>query len=235
MARTKTAQRTAANRIIFVDGAFEWPDALRTLLQGEGYVAVHTSEMDSLPELLLRGSVAAVLVGARPLGAKDLLTLQECRGVFPGVAVVVLATPPAQPELKRAFDIGATAFLSWPAPIEAVRRALASGGRERTAECATTLHVEGPAPPGSLARALADAVHGALAGLAGPWDVTIRPSQGSFTVTIVGPDARLWSMVSADADPVTVAGRVQAACARCLGGTAGDPPVRAHTGARRCK
>jgi DNA-binding NarL/FixJ family response regulator len=70
----------------------------------------------------------ALFVAARPLAASDLLLLRLVRETSPGTAIVVVTRTPTHPDLKRAFESGATAFLSWPASIDSLRQAIASGG-----------------------------------------------------------------------------------------------------------
>jgi DNA-binding NarL/FixJ family response regulator len=55
--------------------------------------------------------------------------LQRARERWPGTAIVVITRRPNDPDVKRAFECGATAFLSWPASTEALRCAIASGAR----------------------------------------------------------------------------------------------------------
>lgn len=114
--------------VVFVNDAADWPPDLLGCITHEGYAASRIEDLSLAPSFLRNGGVRALFVGARPLGAKDLLLLRECREVSPSTAVVVMTTTPTQPDLKRAFESGATAFLSWPASPEVVRRALSSGG-----------------------------------------------------------------------------------------------------------
>lgn len=115
--------------VLLVDEAFEWPQDLLGCIRGEGYVALHIDDLALAPSLLRNGEVKALLVGTRVLGAKGILILRECRQVSPRTAVVVMTTTPTQPDLKRAFESGATAFLSWPASPREVRQALGSGAQ----------------------------------------------------------------------------------------------------------
>jgi DNA-binding NarL/FixJ family response regulator len=73
-------------------------------------------------------AVRALFVVATPLGASDLLILRRIRQTSPQTGIVVFARSPTNPDLKLAFESGATAFLSWPASKEAVRQAVESGG-----------------------------------------------------------------------------------------------------------
>src|SRR5207247_10439431 len=86
------------------------------------------ADLDAAVPLLENGAVRALLVVARPLGASDLLLLRRIRKVSPRTGIVVVTKTPTSPDLKRAFESGATAFLSWPASTEALRQAVESGG-----------------------------------------------------------------------------------------------------------
>ncbi len=105
------------------------------LLTSEGYATDRVARLDGVLTVLARGVVQAVLLAAGPLAATDLLLLRRIREVSPRTAVVVVTKTPTDPDLKRAFESGATAFLSWPASNETVRHAidratlLASGSR----------------------------------------------------------------------------------------------------------
>lgn len=106
---------------------YDWPPELLASLDREGYLVDRVPELDLAPSLLGERGVRALLVVARPLGVNELLTLRRCRQVSPRTAIVVVTATPTQPDLKRAFESGATAFLSWPASLDALRRALESG------------------------------------------------------------------------------------------------------------
>jgi DNA-binding NarL/FixJ family response regulator len=69
----------------------------------------------------------ALFLAAGPLAASDLILLKRIREASPRTAVVVVTKTPTDPDLKRAFESGATAFLSWPASDDAVRRAIDRG------------------------------------------------------------------------------------------------------------
>lgn len=105
----------------------QWPPELRAALDASRFVADSLEEWSLVPSRLARGDVRALFVSAGPLGASDLLVLRRVREVFPRTAVVVVTTTPTDPDLKRAFESGATAFLSWPASADALRHAIESG------------------------------------------------------------------------------------------------------------
>jgi DNA-binding NtrC family response regulator len=107
-----------------VGGPREWQTELRALLAGEGCAATRVETLDGAVDLVEGNAVHAVFLSADPLAASDLLLLRRIRELAPRVAVVVVARAPSNSDLKRAFESGATAFLSLPASAEAVRRAI---------------------------------------------------------------------------------------------------------------
>jgi len=117
--------------VLLVGQAGEWPPELLASLVGEGYLVDRIPELELAPTLLREQGVRALLVVGRPLGANEILTLRRCRQLSPRTGIVVVTANPTQPDLKRAFESGATAFLSWPASSDALRRALESGGTSR--------------------------------------------------------------------------------------------------------
>ena len=84
--------------------------------------------------------VTALIVNANRLGLTGKVALRECRRISPSTAVVVVATTAAH-GLKDALEGGATAFVSWPASPEVLRRALHSG-RETTAPASQAVPIE---------------------------------------------------------------------------------------------
>jgi DNA-binding NtrC family response regulator len=119
---------SAGSRLVLLVGeAPDWLRDLGSLLRTEGYATDRVRELDVVVPMLARGAVHALVLAARPLGASDLLLLRRIREVSPGTAVVVVTSTPTDPDLKRAFESGATAFLSWPASSDAVRRAINRG------------------------------------------------------------------------------------------------------------
>lgn len=124
-----TAGRDAARAVLLVGGERDWPADLLPALDGDGYRTERVADLARVPGALSGRAVRAVFVPARPLGASDTLMLQRARERWPGTAIVVITRRPNDPDLKRAFECGATAFLSWPASTEALRRAIDSGVR----------------------------------------------------------------------------------------------------------
>lgn len=114
-----------------VGEAQDWQPELETLLRGEGYAIDRVAALDAVLPLLDLGAVQAVFLAAGPLAARDLLLLRGIRERTPAAAVVVVTKTPTDPDIKRAFESGATAFLSWPASNDAVQRAIGRG-REGT-------------------------------------------------------------------------------------------------------
>lgn len=120
-------------RVVLVGEAPDWQPELGALLSREGYATDRVAQLDAVPPLLARDGVQALFLAAGPLGASDLLLLGRIRESSPRTAVVVVTRTPTDPDLKRAFESGATAFLSWPASSGAVRdtidRSTATGPR----------------------------------------------------------------------------------------------------------
>lgn len=127
-ARTTGVAAVAPRAVVLVGDPREWPAEFESLLTAEGYAAGHLSELEAVIPIVEAVAVRALFVVARPFGASDLLVLRRIRGASPQTGIVVLAKTPTNPDLKRAFESGATAFLSWPASKEAVRQAVESGG-----------------------------------------------------------------------------------------------------------
>ena len=116
------------SKIVMIGDRRDWPAEMETILTREGYVTDHVAELHAVVPYLANGAVRALLVVARPLGASDLLIVRQIREASPQTGIVVVTRTPTSPDLKRAFESGATAFLSWPASREALRQALGSGG-----------------------------------------------------------------------------------------------------------
>ena len=114
--------------VLLVGEGRDWPPELEFFLTREGYATDRRAELDAVFSLLENAAVRALLVVARPLGASDLLILRRIREASPQTGIVVVSRTPTSPDLKRAFESGATAFLSWPASTEALRQAVESGG-----------------------------------------------------------------------------------------------------------
>ena len=148
----------------------------------------------------------------RPLAASDLLLLRRIRELSPRTAVVVVTKTPTDPDLKRAFESGATAFLSWPASNDAVRHAIDRGTPwprrhpahedERHARVPARPHptqgitLHNRLHPGHRYQAAMDEVFRvALRDLPGPWDVSVHPvGRAWFRIDIIAPDGASWSM-----------------------------------------
>jgi DNA-binding NtrC family response regulator len=113
---------------VLVGESPEWQGELQAQLTPEGYAFDRVARLDTVVPLLTEGCVQAVFVAARPLAASDVLLLRRIREISPRTAVVVVTRTPTDPDLKRAFETGATAFLSWPASSEALRHAIERGG-----------------------------------------------------------------------------------------------------------
>lgn len=113
--------------MLLVGSECDWAPELKAVLDGDGYVAASVAELSMVPSRLTEGRVRALFVFASPLGASDLLVLRGVRDASPGTAIVMVAQTPTDPDLKRAFESGATAFLSWPASADALRHAIGSG------------------------------------------------------------------------------------------------------------
>lgn len=111
----------------------DWPHDLRDSLGRDGYELDQVSELSLVPARLSAGQVRVLFIVARPLSAGDLLLLRRLRETAPHMAIVAVTRTATQPDLKRAFESGATAFLSWPASAEALRRAIHSGTRPEAA------------------------------------------------------------------------------------------------------
>ena len=112
---------------MLVGEAPDWQAELGILLNREGYATDRVAQLESVPAMLDGGAVQALFLAAGPLGASDLLLLRRIREVSPRTAVVVVTRTPTDPDLKRAFESGATAFLSWPISTDAVRHAIDRG------------------------------------------------------------------------------------------------------------
>lgn len=105
----------------------EWQPELGALLASEGYRAERVAELEAVLPLLAGEAVQALFLAARPLSASHVLLLGRIRAAAPHLAVVVVTKTPTDPDLKRAFENGATAFLSWPTSHGAVRHAIDRG------------------------------------------------------------------------------------------------------------
>ena len=127
MASGGTASETAPKVVLLVGQGRDWPPELESLLGREGYATHRLADLDAVGRFLATATVRALLVVARPLGAADLVVLRRIREASPQTGIVVVTKTPTSPDLKRAFESGATAFLSWPASTNAVRSAIERG------------------------------------------------------------------------------------------------------------
>jgi DNA-binding NtrC family response regulator len=124
--RAAPHRSTPPRRVALVGEAADWPE-LETLLAREGYATDRVGRLEMVLSMLATGTVKALFLAAGPLAASDLLLLRRIREVSPRTAVVVVTKSPTDPDLKRAFESGATAFLSWPASNDTVRHAIDRG------------------------------------------------------------------------------------------------------------
>jgi DNA-binding NtrC family response regulator len=116
-----------STRVVLVGEAPDWQPELGVLLTSEGYVIDRVAQLDAVVPSLAGGGVQALFLAAGPLAATDLLILRRIRDLSPRTAVVVVTKTPTDPDLKRAFESGATSFLSWPASNDTVRHAIDRG------------------------------------------------------------------------------------------------------------
>jgi DNA-binding response OmpR family regulator len=126
-ASSRDPQVTVAQKAVLVGDDRDWPSDLKDSLERDGYIVDRVTELSLVPSLLADGRMRAIFVVARPLAASDLLRLRHVRETSARTAIVVVTRTPTQPDLKRAFESGATAFLSWPASTDALRQAIESG------------------------------------------------------------------------------------------------------------
>jgi DNA-binding NtrC family response regulator len=129
--RPRTGLRTRRSEeptfVVLVGEGTDWQAEMGTLLALEGYRIDWVPGLHAALAMTERNAVQALFVAARPLAASDVLLLGHIREASPGTAVVVVTKTPTDPDLKRAFESGATAFLSWPASTEALRQAIERG------------------------------------------------------------------------------------------------------------
>ena len=114
-------------QVVLVGEVPDWQPELGALLAAQGYGAQLVPRLEAAVPLLAGGAAAAVFLAAGPLAASDLLLLRRIRETSPRTAVVVVTKTPSAPDVKRAFESGATSFLSWPASSDAVRQAIDAG------------------------------------------------------------------------------------------------------------
>lgn len=135
-----------ADTVALVGDDADWAHDLLVALEREGLQTCRLHDLADAAALVGDGPrVRALLVPARPMSGHELVNLRRCRTRAPATAVVVVAAAPTQPDLKRAFESGATAFLAWPASPEALRQALASGSSP-AAPAAGPMRTDAPHP-----------------------------------------------------------------------------------------
>jgi DNA-binding NtrC family response regulator len=117
----------ASKAVLLVGDEHDWPSELKAKLCRDGYVADSVAELSLVPAQLADERVRALFVFAGPMGASELMVLRRVREASPRMAIVVVTQTPTDPDLKRAFESGATAFLSWPSSEDALRLAIESG------------------------------------------------------------------------------------------------------------
>lgn len=123
--------REEPRRLVVAGYEHEWPAdfeafVARELVGRDGALVARLEDVAEAPGMLSSSDVHALVVNTGQLGLKGKVALQECRRISPATAVVVVATNAAH-GLKDALEGGATAFVSWPATPEVMRRALRSG------------------------------------------------------------------------------------------------------------
>ena len=127
MRAQKSATESAANLIVLVGEGPSWLPEMGSLLIREGYGVERVARLEGAQPFLDRGKVRALVFASGPVAATDLLVLGRIREASPRTAVVVVTLAANDPDLKRAFESGATAFLSWPASLDALRHAIDPG------------------------------------------------------------------------------------------------------------
>jgi len=131
MSAQADSQRAEPLHVALSGYEHEWPAdfeafVARELIARDRALVVRLADIGEAPELVGLNDVSAVVVNVARLGLKGILALRECRRISPSTAVVVVATTPTR-GLKAALEGGATAFVSWPASPEVMRKALRSG------------------------------------------------------------------------------------------------------------
>jgi DNA-binding NtrC family response regulator len=129
----RSAGGLSEGRVLLVGDGAGWQSEAGKLLVREGYRTERVAELDATLPLLDAGGVRAILVAAGPRAASDVLLLRRVRETAPRVSILVVSDAPTDPDLKRAFEHGATAFLSWPASREALRQAIERGDKRPAA------------------------------------------------------------------------------------------------------
>jgi DNA-binding response OmpR family regulator len=128
----KHAGGNGAGLVVLVGEGPGWQPAIERLLVKEGYVVDRVARLDQALSLLDRVALRALVFASGPVAATDFLVLRRIREASPHTAVVVVTLAATDPDLKLAFESGATAFLSWPASNTALRHAIDPGARRPT-------------------------------------------------------------------------------------------------------
>jgi DNA-binding NtrC family response regulator len=126
---TAATAKVESNRIVLVGDCGGWQSEMGVFLAREGYATDRVVRLDAALPRLEGGAVRALLLASGPLAASDVLLLRRIREVAPATAIVVVTMTPTDPDIKQAFENGATAFLSWPASRAALRQAIVPAGR----------------------------------------------------------------------------------------------------------
>jgi len=124
--------------VVLIGASAVWSQELLRLLPAEEWAVERLADLSQVPDRLAHGPVSAILTTPRQWSGRELLILRECRVRSPETAYLVMAEDPTAPDLKRAFENGATAFVRWPSSPEVVLGAIlgapqpvAAGGRQR--------------------------------------------------------------------------------------------------------
>jgi CheY-like chemotaxis protein len=129
--RTHDREPEEPAHLVLAGYEHEWPAdfeafVARELVGRDGALVARLVELGEAPAFLSSADVTALIVNANQLGLRGKVALRECRRISPATAVVVIATNAAHGP-KDALEGGATAFVSWPASPDVLRKALQSG------------------------------------------------------------------------------------------------------------
>ncbi len=121
---TATSSLKERRVVVLIGASAVWSQELLRLLPAEEWAVERLADLEEVPGRLARGPVCAILTTPRQWSGRELALLRECRARAPETAYRVMAEDPAAPDLKRAFEHGATAFVRWPSSPEVVLRAI---------------------------------------------------------------------------------------------------------------